>query len=578
MNQFYKEKDWYYFSVEPRSREAHILKAQFHAQWNPANKEYYVKVELWNMKSINDFIGEYMFIEREPKRKSDIKLLPVKNLITKDEVKLILNDIGFGCKLRDYQLEGVVYTINHGNCINGSDCGLGKSNMTIAYLELMDLFPCIIVCPSTVKAGWKKEWTRANPNRTVSIIGTSTKDRDWNADVIVINYDLLGISSTYINKKGEEKKKVEVKFPELTLRQYKAIVSDEIHMLKNSKANRSKAFNLLAKNINVVLGLTGTLIMNRPSELANILKTIGWYNSLFPDWTYFNYRYCNMKVTPFGQDCKSSSNIEELYRIVSHYCYFRKEKRDVLTELPPITEQVIEMEIKNRKIYNTAENDLISYLQTIDPEKAEKAILAPDLVQLQVLLQLTMEGKIKGIELFIKEWIEANEDSKLLVFGIHKAPLTQLTKACKNSRLITGDLSLTKKMSIIQEFKTDPTVQVLFANIQCIGTGVDGLQEVCSDAIFIELPFRPSDLGQAVSRLERMGQKDNINVYYLLAPDTIDIKMWNLLSKKKGVTDQVIKGYDDDISFTLLKTYANNDVEKRDRYNRSKIRKKNSRS
>lgn len=442
-----------------------------------------------------------------------------------------------------------------------------NTSTTIAYIELMDLFPCIIVCPSTVKSGWKKEWSLCNPNRTISIIGTSKK-KDWSADVIVINYDLLGNTTSYVNKKGEVKKRVGIKFPEFKDREYKAIVSDEIHFMKNSKAIRSKAFGLLAKNIEVVLGLTGTLIMNRPAELSNILNLIGHYKSLFPDWEYFNYRYCNMKITPFGRDSSSSTNVEELYEIISHYCYFRKEKREVLTELPPITEQVIEMEIKNRKAYNSAEEDLIAYLSEIDIEKAEKAQSAPDLVRLQVLIQLVMEGKIKEVELFVKEWIEANEDSKLLVFGIHKAPLQRLSANFENSRLVTGDLSLSKKMSVLEEFKTDPSVQILFANIQCIGTGVNSLQDVCSDAMFIELPFRPSDLDQAVSRIERMGQKNNINVYYLLSPETIDMKMWNMLSEKKAVTDQVIKGYDDDISFSLLKSY-NNDLEKRKKKTKS---------
>ena len=95
----------------------------------------------------------------------------------------------------------------------------------------------------------------------------------------------------------------------------------------------------------------------------------------------------------------------------------------------------------------------------------------------------------------------------------------------------------------------------MFANIDCIGTGVDGLQKVCSNGFFIELPVKPSLLVQAIGRLERMGQKNSINISYLLALNTIDMKIWEVLKEKKNITDTVIKGYEDDVSLNLLKTY-----------------------
>lgn len=551
---FYKEKDWYYFGFEFNQSLVNELDKRLRAKFNPSNKEFYLKAELWNLKMIQDFIEANNFVEGYPIRKREVDLSPFPSLIEKEDIELLLPEINPNHSLRNYQSEAVAYLINHGNCINGCGTGLGKTRTTIFFAEILNLFPCIIVCPATVKSGWKKEWNTLFPDRSISVIGTNKK-RNWEADVTIINYDLIGSASTFVNKKGETKRKVELKFPEFRQREYKLIVADEIHLLKNAKAIRSKAFKLLSKNIERIIGLSGTLIMNRPAELQNILNLIDRYDDIFPNWEYFYYRYCNMKITEYGRDTKSASNIEELYEVLSHYCYFRKEKRDVLTELPPIIDQVIELEISNKKAYKQAEENLIDYLDSVDIDKIEKALRAETLVQLNVLFTLSVEGKLKEIESYISDWLEANEDEKLLVFGLHKDPLNKLASKIKESCLITGDLSLSQKEKEKNSFIQNKDKRVLFANIQCIGTGVDGLQDVCSNAMFIELPLRPSDLEQAIGRLERMGQKSCTNIYYLLSPETIDMKLWQILKDKKFISDKVIKGYDDDVSLGLLKRY-----------------------
>lgn len=551
---FYREKDYIYFGFEYNQNLLQLLKNRFKANWNPANLEWYVKVETWTIGPLNKFIEDNGFIENLPDRKRDLKLTPVQENFSIKDLKLLLPDLNLKKTLREYQIEGVCYMINHGNCINGSDAGTGKTFQTIAYLELLNLFPCIIVCPSTVKEGWRKEWASLNPKRTLSIINAGRK-QNWDADVIVINYDLLGRieKKTILNK---VKKDVTVKFPELIKRRYYAIVGDEIHLLKNRQSMRSKAFIQIASKIKTRIGLSGTLIMNRPNELKNVLKLLGRFKDIFPNSSYFDYRYCNAKVTEFGLDTSCFSNIKELHELLQHYCYFRKEKRDVLNELPPITEQFIETSINNKKKYQQAEEDLIAYLDKNNPLQVEKALRADQLVQLNLLFQLSIEGKLKQILTFIKEWVESNEDTKLIVFGIHKDPLIKLAGQFTNSCLITGDLSLSKKMQVKDDFIQNPEKQVLFANMQCIGTGVDGLQTVCSNAVIIELPMKPSDLIQTISRLERMGQKSNINIYYLMNRDTIDMKIWKLLKEKKQVVDIVNKGYIDNISLELISSYT----------------------
>jgi len=80
--------------------------------------------------------------------------------------------------------------------------------------------------------------------------------------------------------------------------------------------------------------------------------------------------------------------------------------------------------------------------------------------------------------------------------------------------------------------------------MQSMGTGVDGLQYVCSNMLILELPWRPSDLTQAIGRIDRSGQTVPVTITFILADETIDNDMWEMLAEKELVTEAVNKGID----------------------------------
>jgi superfamily II DNA or RNA helicase len=427
---------------------------------------------------------------------------------------------------------------------------------TIFYAEMLDLFPCMVVCPASVKSGWLREWKETNPNRRVSVISTTSPAEDFDADVLVINYDILGRRT---EKNG--KTSIDIRLDGMKKKTFSLIIADEIHFLKNRKSIRSKTFKKLTGKSSAIIGLTGTLIMNRPSELLNILALIGRLKEIAPDDPYHHYffeRYCNMKETFFGMDVTGASNIKELNDLLIKCCYFHVSKRDALKELPPVTENMVECEITNKKTYKAAEEDLLEFIfnHFKDEEKVEKAARAEFLVKMNLLKQLSLEGKVKAIKKWIEEWLEANEDDKLLVFGSHSTILKDIQKLFKNSLLVIGETTGKKREKVLSDFATDPSKRLLFANMGCLGTGVDGLQKVCSNMAILELPSRPSDLVQVIGRLERSGQENPVTIQYLLSSSTIDKDLWEMLKNKKSVTDMLNKGFEDDSSLMILKNYG----------------------
>lgn len=558
---YYKEKDYWYFGALEKSVYK-SLKLISSFKRNATNKEIYIKSDPAKDFLLKEFVSDNEIEEVDPLSivrpgcKAEIK--PFKELLSRKDIELLIENLPLLKKPRSYQMDYLYYAVNHGNHINGSGVGCGKTKMAIFYAEMIDLFPCMVVCPASVKSGWLREWKETNPNRRVSIISTSSPLEDFEADVIVINYDILGKRVTKENGKTS----LEIRLDGMKKKSFSLVIADEIHFLKNRKSIRSKSFKKLIHKVPSVIGLTGTLIMNRPAELLNILMLIERIKEIAPDDQYHHYffeRYCNMKETNFGLDISGASNIKELNRLLKECCYFQVSKRDALKELPPISENVVECEITNKRAYKKAKDDLLQFIEDKfkDEEKVEKAARAEFLVKLSTLKQLSLEGKEKFIKKWAEEWMEANEEEKLLVFASQSTILTKIAEEFKEGLLITGGTTTKKRDEILQKFFLQKESRVLFANIGCLGTGVDGLQKVCSDMAILELPPRPSDLVQVIGRLERSGQENPVTIQYLLSPETIDQDLWEMLKGKKDVTDMLNKGFQDDTSLMILQKYKN---------------------
>ncbi len=505
------------------------------AGYNPENKEWYIPFTLPTVAPLQKWLHDNGFVEgmNYYPSKRVLEYQEPLAIITPEDVAIACKELGFKRMPRPYQCEGIAYMINHGNCINGDDCGLGKTGQTIATLELMDAFPALVITPASVKYNWKKEWEKWNPTRTVGVVGRKKKfdENVWQNDVIIINYDILG-------ERGLDKPTA--KFKELLKKRWASCVMDEIHFLKSEKALRTKMAKKIVKTVPHVWGLTGTLTQNKPADLIQPFTIIRRFEDIFGSTKEFKYRYCNAKMTVFGMDCSGFSNLEELHELLRMGGYIRRNKRDVLDELPPMVEQTIDVPISNTREYRKAENNLLEYLEKIDINKVNSAVNAPHLVMIQTLKQLSIEGKLPFITTYIKEWLEANEGEQLLVFGVHRMPLQQLAEYFK-APLIQGGVSADKKQQIVNEFSNGGH-RLLFANIQSAGTGTDGLQDNCSNLVYIELPDKSTELEQANARLERMGQRNSINITYLLSPDTIDADIKEMVADKGMITGLVNKG------------------------------------
>lgn len=420
--------------------------------------------------------------------------------------------------LYPFQKKGVAFIeAKNGRALIADEMGLGKTVQAIGYLQLHpEKRPAVIVCPASLKLNWEKElseWT----NTTVQILNGTKTDISITSDIIIINYDIL---NHWLERIIEIKPKI--------------LIMDECHYIKNNKAKRTKAVKRLGKHIPSVIGLSGTPIINRPVEIYNALSLID--NTVVPSFWNYVQTYCGAKKTRFGWDFNGATKTDELNEMLTNTIMLRRKKEDVLSDLPAKQLDFIPIELDNEKEYKKVRNDLID---TIDRAKKEQKVGAAVLNAIEKLKQTAVKGKMKESIKFIRDFIDTGE--KLVVFCTHKETINQLMEAFTGVAVkIDGSVSMHQRDEAVDQFQNNSDIKLFVGNIKAAGVGLT--LTASSNVAFLELPWTPGELTQAEDRCHRIGQKNSVNIYHLLATGTIEEWIARKLDEKKKVLDSVLDG------------------------------------
>lgn len=426
-------------------------------------------------------------------------------------------------KLYPFQKVGVEWLEKtNGRALLADEMGLGKTIQVLAYLyNHPEIRPVIVVCPNSVKINWKREIKKWCQENAFIIFGKSGYIPP-NFPFYIINYDILA-------DRLEQLKKLNAKM----------VILDESHYIKNYKAKRSKASIELCKNIPHIVCLTGTPVLNRPKELWTTLQILKPAEKDLRDFWTFMKKYANARqIWVDGKliwDFDGASNLDELNIKLRQTIMIRRLKKDVLKELPPKRRYMVPLEIDNVEEYQEAEKNFLLWYYRTHNKKLEEAEL---LVRVEKLRQLAVKGKLRMVVSCIENTLE-NYD-KVVVFAHHKDIIHHLSTTFNCPKIIGGMDSITKQ-TIIDNFKKEGNL--LLASIMACGEGVN--LECANVALMVELTWTPSRLKQAEDRLHRIGQKYDVDIYYLLAENTIEEYMWLILQEKQKIIDEVVDGVEE---------------------------------
>lgn len=404
------------------------------------------------------------------------------------------------------------------------DPGTGKTCQALAWLRYHGLLPALIVVNASTKVQWAinyKLWLKRDDIEVLS--GEAPQDLDPGKSY-VINWDIL-----YKWERSSRRQN-------FYAQGFKALIGDEVQAIGNRTSQRTRAFMRLASRIPCLLGMSGTPARSRPVQLWPILHCID--PQTFPDFYAYANRYCNPKVTPYGTEYKGITNAPELHALLSERT-LRRTKAEVMSFLPP-------------KIITTVPCAVDKGKMEAYKEQARKAREATEFERsaaIAGLFQSAYELKADACKQWIMDFLSTDE--KLLVFAWHHAVVDDIAKYLAEKdigvRVLTGTTSGAQRETIKKDFIEDPDVRVIVANIQSAGVGIDGLQKACSNCCFVEFTAAPTDHWQAEDRLHRGGQEVPVNVYYLVAPRTIDVTMAYQLDTKAVALASVLDGTDSGI-------------------------------
>jgi len=420
-----------------------------------------------------------------------------------------------------YQVRGVRFVErNLGRVLIGDDMGLGKTLQAAGWFAVHpEIRPVVVVCPASLKLNWQRELRKLFGLDSVVLNGRRPKH--VSSPFLIVNYDIL---NSWLGVLLETKPA--------------GLVIDECHKAKNRKAKRTKACRRLAKASQHVIALSGTPVLNKPSELYPVLEMIRPRE--FKSFWRFAFRYCDPKKGFGGHwDFSGSSNLEELQDRLQGIM-IRRTKREVLPHLPPKRRITIPVEIDNQAEYTKAQDDIVNWIREQGGEKAvKKAKGAIALVRLGKLKHLAAVGKLRMAARLINDWIDATED-KLLIFGIHTDVLDHVYSVFRKiSVKVDGSVRTDQRMRLVDRFQTDPDCRIFLGQLQAAGHGLN--LTAASTILFLEIGWVPADHDQAEDRSLRIGQTaDSVDCYYLVGSNTIEERIMEIQEKKREVCDQIL--------------------------------------
>lgn len=454
-------------------------------------------------------------VRRYIERQSRLRRANLENSAATD------SDIDLGAvgeRLYPFQRAGVEYALRNRRTFIADSMGLGKTVEALITLEAADAYPALIITPASVKLNWGREAARWLPGREAVVWEGDFRRTPPRHEIVIVNYDLLG--------------KFKGSFAQV---EWKAVVLDESHYAKNPDSQRSQHCRDLAQHAEYRLLLTGTPLLNRPIELVSQLDIMGRLDD-FGGYLKFVRRYCGADALA-GWEPNGATHLHELNHKLRSLCYLRREKADVLSELPPKQRHVVALPLSNRAEYEAAQRDLAAWYASHHHENGGSARRAEALAGIERLRQLCAWGKLEAVIEWAENLIDTGE--KLVLFAHHLAIVNALGDHF-NAPRISGDTPLDERQAAVDRFQTDPDCRVIVGNLQAMGHGLT--LTAATNVAFAELGWTPALHAQGEDRIHRIGQDEQVTAWYLVAPGTLDEDMLRLLDRKRRVVSRATGG------------------------------------
>jgi len=449
----------------------------------------------------------------------------------------------------------------HRTFLLADEPGLGKTAQALLAAEAANAYPLLVVVPSVVKTNWAREAGRWTPHRSATVIHGDGNTIDGFADIVVVNYEVLDRHVGWIGDFG-----------------FRGMVVDEAHFIKNTSSQRSQHVLELSERIRsrtprpLLMALTGTPLINDIDDFRAIWQFLGWIDDSKPLGELMDALE-ETGLTPADPGFYPAAR-----RSVIDLGIVRRRKVDVAADIPArrIADLPVELDDKAGRSIRAAERDLARRLVS----RYESALAARSSTAVVEGIDSDLVRKVAGWELKDATSTKAGENvfsmmrrigqakaglaadyaaqlarsaGKVVFFGKHVDVMDvaeeTFTKQGVRFSSIRGDQTPGARQRNIDAFVNDPEVAVAVCSLTAAGVGLN--LQVASNIVLAELSWTAAEQTQAIDRSHRIGQTEPVTAWRIIAAQTIDSRIAELIDSKAGLAARALDGSDEEVSSSV---------------------------
>ena len=466
-----------------------------------------------------------------------------------------------GLELMPHQRRVVAAAANgHRTFLLADEPGLGKTAQALLAAQAAEAYPLLCVVPSVVKTNWAREAALWTPRRTSTVIHGSGETIDGFADIVIVNYEVLDRHVGWIANHG-----------------FRGMVVDEAHFIKNKKSQRSQHVLQIADRIReriarpLMMALTGTPLINDIDDFRAIWQFLGWIDERKPT-RMLMAKLEETGLTPLDRGFHAAAR-----KAVIDMGIVRRRKHDVAAEIPArrIADLPVELDAVSARSIREAERELAQRLlqrydsavaareehsgvrtEGIDEELVrrvagwELAASEDSSTGENVFSMVRRIGQAKAMLAADYTLQLAHSAGKVVFFAKHIDVMDAAEQFFEQRGVryasVRGDQTPTVRQRNIDAFVNDPEVAVVVCSLTAAGVGLN--LQVASNVVLAQLSWTNAEQTQAIDRVHRNGQTDPVTAWRIIAAQTIDARIAELIDSKASLAARALDGSDEEVA------------------------------
>jgi hypothetical protein len=446
----------------------------------------------------------------------------------------------------------------HRTFLLADEPGLGKTAQALLAAEAANAYPLLVVVPNVVKTSWAREAAHWTPHRPATVVQGDGENVDGFADIVVLNYEVLDRHMGWLRDFG-----------------FRGMVVDEAHFIKNKTSQRSQHVLALSDRIRsrtarpLLMALTGTPLINDIDDFRAIWQFLGWIDDSKPLGELADALE-DTGLTPADRGFYGAARQRVIDRGV-----VRRRKVDVAADIPArrIADLPVELDGRAGQSIRAAERDLASrlvarYERALANRSSADAVegIDYDLVRRVARAELKEATTAKSGEnvfTMMRHIGQAKAElaadyaaqlarsaGKVVFFAKHIDVMDAAEEAFARQGVrfssIRGDQTPRARQANIDAFVNDPDVAIAVCSLTAAGVGLN--LQVASNIVLAELSWTNAEQTQAIDRSHRIGQTEPVTAWRIIAAQTIDARIAELIDSKAGLAARALDGSDEEVS------------------------------